>query len=217
MTSSLRPRPSPQQNGIHYEAHNTKAHVPSPRPPPEGLSSSPPLHSTRFFRFPRRKPSKQIRPTGCRRARARARPPPAMVGVALAPAVSRVPCRPGASFHASRPSSSARLPARPRARAPPERLVVVARYSSSYEVEGEEEEEDEEGLGGGGGWGRRDRGPDPDYDPALDIERIEYVSPLACLIFYIYIYNMYPSLQIYTINCCRGRLRVFTLRGASLC
>ncbi|NP_001131934.1 plastid initiation factor 3 [Zea mays] len=98
-----------------------------------------------------------------------------MVGVALAPAVSRVPCRPGASFHASRPSSSARLPARPRARAraPPERLVVVARYSSSYEVEGEEEEEDEEGLGGGGGWGRRDRGPAPDYDPALDIERIE--------------------------------------------
>lgn len=95
--------------------------------------------------------------------------------------------------------------------------MVVARYSSSYEVEGEEEEEDEEGLGGGGGWGRRDRGPDPDYDPALDIERIEYVSPLACLIFYIYIYNMYPSLQIYTINCCRGRLLVFTLRGASLC
>lgn len=47
MTLSLRPRPSPQQNGIHYEAHNTKAHVPSPKPPPEGLSSSPstPLHS----------------------------------------------------------------------------------------------------------------------------------------------------------------------------
>ena len=61
---------------------------------------------------------------------------------------------------------------------------MVARYSPSYEGE-EEEEEDEEGLGGGGGWGRRDRGPDPDYDPALDIERIEYVS-LACLRFFFY-------------------------------
>ncbi|CAD6249141.1 unnamed protein product [Miscanthus lutarioriparius] len=93
-------------------------------------------------------------------------------GFALALAVSRVPCRPGSSFHASCPSSSVWFPARPWARAPPARLMVVARYSPSYENEGEEEE-DEEGLGGGGGWGRRDRGPDPDYDPALDIERIE--------------------------------------------
>ncbi|RCV08717.1 hypothetical protein SEVIR_1G356100v4 [Setaria viridis] len=93
-------------------------------------------------------------------------------GFAFAPAVSRVLYRPGAACHASGPSSSARFPARPwsweRARAPA-RLVVVARYSPSYESE---EEEDEEELGGGG-WGRRDRGPDPDYDPALDIERVE--------------------------------------------
>ncbi|CAN6252972.1 unnamed protein product, partial [Urochloa humidicola] len=99
-------------------------------------------------------------------------PPPAMVGVAagfaFAPAVSRVPYRPGAVCHASGPSSSARFPARPWARTRgPARLVVVARYS--YE---NEEDEDEEELGGGG-WGRRDRGPDPDYDPALDIEQIE--------------------------------------------
>ena len=80
---------------------------------------------------------------------------------------------------------------------------MVARYSPSYESEGEEEE-DEEGLGGGGGWGRRDRGPDPDYDPALDIERIEYVSRALDFFF------MEPSLQIYN-TCC------FTLRGASLC
>jgi len=124
-------------------------------------------------------------------------------GFALAPAVSRVPCRPGAVFHAAGPSSSARFPARPWARAPPARLMVVARYSPSYESEGEEEE-DEEGLGGGGGWGRRDRGPDPDYDPALDIERIEYVSRALDFFF------MEPSLQIYN-TCC------FTLRGASLC
>ncbi|KAG2654622.1 hypothetical protein PVAP13_1NG509400 [Panicum virgatum] len=93
-----------------------------------------------------------------------------MVGVAFAPAVSRAPYRPGAVSNASGPSSSARFPARPWARVPaPARLVVVARYSSSYESDGEE---DEEALGGGG-WGRRDRGPDPDSDPALDIERIE--------------------------------------------
>ncbi|KAL6633389.1 hypothetical protein ACP70R_026060 [Stipagrostis hirtigluma subsp. patula] len=103
-----------------------------------------------------------------------------MVGVAAgfafaAPSVSRVSYRSGAVIQASAPSSSARFRARPwrwartGARA---RLVVVARYSA-YENE-EEEEEDEEGFGGGGGgWGRRDRGPDPDYDPALDIERIE--------------------------------------------
>ncbi|CAL4967403.1 unnamed protein product [Urochloa decumbens] len=91
-------------------------------------------------------------------------------GFAFAPAVSRVPYRPGAVSHASGPSSSARSPARPRARArAPARLVVVARYSSSYDGD---EDEDEEELGGGG-WGRRDRGPDPDYDPALDIEQIE--------------------------------------------
>ncbi|RLN09111.1 hypothetical protein C2845_PM11G23220 [Panicum miliaceum] len=92
-------------------------------------------------------------------------------GFAFAPAVSRAPYRPGAVSHASGPSSSsARFPARPWARArAPARLVVVARYSSSYESD---EEEDEEALGGGG-WGRRDRGPDPDADPALDIERIE--------------------------------------------
>ncbi|KAJ1281424.1 hypothetical protein BS78_04G304700 [Paspalum vaginatum] len=88
-------------------------------------------------------------------------------GFAFAPAVSRLPYRPGAAFQAPGPSSSARFPARPWARA---RLVVVARYSPSYESD---EEVDEEELGGGGGWGRRDRGPDPDYDPALDIERIE--------------------------------------------
>nr|CAB3448193.1 unnamed protein product [Digitaria exilis] len=99
-------------------------------------------------------------------------------GFAFAPAVSRAPYRPGAAFpHSPGPSSSARFPARPWARAPA-RLVVVARYSPSYENE-EEEEEDEEGLGGGG-WGRRDRGPDPDYDPALDIERIE--SPTVRLL-----------------------------------
>ncbi|CAL4885736.1 unnamed protein product [Urochloa decumbens] len=91
-------------------------------------------------------------------------------GFAFAPAVSRVPYRPGAVSHASGPSSSARSPARPRARArAPARLVVVARYSFSYDGD---EDEDEEELGGGG-WGRRDRGPDPDYDPALDIEQIE--------------------------------------------
>uniref|UniRef100_A0A0E0K686 Translation initiation factor 3 C-terminal domain-containing protein n=1 Tax=Oryza punctata TaxID=4537 RepID=A0A0E0K686_ORYPU len=66
-------------------------------------------------------------------------------------------------------SSSARFLARPWRRP---RLVVVARYNSSSSYESDEEEE-EEGFGGGGGWGRRDRGPDPDYDPALDIERIE--------------------------------------------
>ncbi|PAN08681.1 hypothetical protein GQ55_1G420100 [Panicum hallii var. hallii] len=87
-------------------------------------------------------------------------------GFAFAPAVSRAPYRPGSVSHAPGPSSSARFPARPWARA---RFVVVARYSSSYDSE---EEEDEEALGGGG-WGRRDRGPDPDSDPALDIERIE--------------------------------------------
>ncbi|TVU27916.1 hypothetical protein EJB05_19418 [Eragrostis curvula] len=100
-----------------------------------------------------------------------------MVGVAagfsFAPAVCRVAYRSGAVLQCSAPSSSARSPARPwmrpRARAPAKaRLLVVARYSSSYE--GEEEEEDEEGFGG---WGRRDRGPEPDYDPALDIEQIE--------------------------------------------
>ncbi|KAF8730132.1 hypothetical protein HU200_017103 [Digitaria exilis] len=97
-------------------------------------------------------------------------------GFAFAPAVSRAPYRPGAAFpHSPGPSSSARFPARPWARAPA-RLVVVSRYSPSYE---NEEEEDEEGLGGGG-WGRRDRGPDPDYDPALDIERIE--SPTVRLL-----------------------------------
>ncbi|CAL5019998.1 unnamed protein product [Urochloa decumbens] len=85
-------------------------------------------------------------------------------GFAFAPAVSRVPYRPGAVSHASGLSSSARFPARTWARA---RLVVVARYS--YDGD---EDEDEEELGGGG-WGRRDRGPDPDYDPALDIEQIE--------------------------------------------
>ncbi|CAN6245797.1 unnamed protein product [Urochloa humidicola] len=92
-------------------------------------------------------------------------------GFAFSPVVSRsrVPYRPGAVCHASGPSSSARSPAKPWARAPA-RLVVVARYSPSYEDEEEEEEEEELG---GGGWGRRDRGPDPDYDPALDIEQIE--------------------------------------------
>jgi len=95
-------------------------------------------------------------------------------GFAFAPAVSRAPYRPGAVSNASGPSSSARFPARPWARAPaPARLVVVARYSSSPSYESDEEE-DEEALGGGG-WGRRDRGPDPDSDPALDIERIEYI------------------------------------------
>ncbi|OEL30712.1 hypothetical protein BAE44_0008273 [Dichanthelium oligosanthes] len=89
-------------------------------------------------------------------------------GFAFAPAVSRVPYRPGAVCHASGPSSSARFPARPWARARA-RLVVVARYSSSYEMDGEEDEEEL----GGAGWGRRDRGPEPDYDPALDIEQIE--------------------------------------------
>ncbi|KAL5211826.1 hypothetical protein ABZP36_022673 [Zizania latifolia] len=81
-------------------------------------------------------------------------------GIAFAPAVTRVPCR-YAGIHAS----SARFLARPWRRP---RLVVVARYSSSYEGD---EEDDEEGFGGA--WGRRDRRPDPDYDPALDIERIE--------------------------------------------
>ena len=91
-------------------------------------------------------------------------------GFAFAPSVSRVAYRTGAVPHTSAPSSSARFPARPWARA---RLVVVARYSSSYESD--QEVEDEEGFGGGGGrWGRRDRGPDTDYDPTLDIERIEY-------------------------------------------
>ncbi|KAL5208253.1 hypothetical protein ABZP36_032688 [Zizania latifolia] len=87
-------------------------------------------------------------------------------GLAFAPAVTRVPCR-STGIHASAPSSSARFLARLWRRP---RFVVVARYSSSYQSD---EEDDEEGFGGGGGWGRRDRGPDPDYDPALDIERIE--------------------------------------------
>lgn len=53
--------------------------------------------------------------------------------------------------------------------------MVVARYNASSSSSYESDEEEEEGFGGGGGgWGRRDRGPDPDYDPALDIERIEY-------------------------------------------
>uniref|UniRef100_A0A0D9VM41 Translation initiation factor IF-3 n=1 Tax=Leersia perrieri TaxID=77586 RepID=A0A0D9VM41_9ORYZ len=93
-------------------------------------------------------------------------------GLAFAP---RVVARRFTGGHASAASasssSSARLLTRPWRRP---RLVVVARYSASYESD--EEVEDEEGFGGGGGgggWGRRDRGPDPDYDPALDIERIE--------------------------------------------
>ncbi|XP_015688869.2 translation initiation factor IF3-4, chloroplastic-like [Oryza brachyantha] len=84
-------------------------------------------------------------------------------GLALAPGVPRaVSC----GGHASARSPSARFLARR------PRLVVVARYSSSS-YESDEEEEEEGFGGGGGGWGRRDRGPDPDYDPALDIERIE--------------------------------------------
>ncbi|KAF0931083.1 hypothetical protein E2562_002448 [Oryza meyeriana var. granulata] len=90
-----------------------------------------------------------------------------VVGIAFAPGVPRVvPCR-SVGSHAPVASSSARFLARPWRRP---RLVVVARYSSSYESD---EEDEEEGFGGGRGWGRRDRGPDPDYDPALDIERIE--------------------------------------------
>ncbi|KAK3155606.1 hypothetical protein QOZ80_2BG0205400 [Eleusine coracana subsp. coracana] len=93
-------------------------------------------------------------------------------GFAFAPAACRVAYRPGTVLQGCATSSSARSPARPwawmRARSKA-RLLVVARYSSSYD---NEEEEDEEELGGGG-WGRRDRGPEPDYDPALDIEQIE--------------------------------------------
>ncbi|KAK3159336.1 hypothetical protein QOZ80_2AG0148790 [Eleusine coracana subsp. coracana] len=93
-------------------------------------------------------------------------------GFSFAPALCRVAYRPGTVLQGFAPSSSARSPVRPwawvRSRAKA-RLLVVARYSSSYD---NEEEEDEEELGGGG-WGRRDRGPEPDYDPALDIEQIE--------------------------------------------
>lgn len=106
-------------------------------------------------------------------------------GFAFAPAVCRVAYRPGAVPQGSAPSSSARSPPMPWAWVQAKvkaRLLVVARYSS-YD---NEEEEDEEELGGGG-WGRRDRGPEPDYDPALDIEQIEYgclslVAVLCCCI-----------------------------------
>uniref|UniRef100_A0A0E0CSH0 Translation initiation factor IF-3 n=1 Tax=Oryza meridionalis TaxID=40149 RepID=A0A0E0CSH0_9ORYZ len=93
-----------------------------------------------------------------------------VVGLAFAPGVPRVvPRRLTAGGHAMACSSSS---ARFMARRP--RLVVVARYNSSSSSSYESDEEEEEGFGGGGGgWGRRDRGPDPDYDPALDIERIE--------------------------------------------
>lgn len=162
-------------------------HCLAQKAPPDQINPLP-LHSFSFFTSllaAKAKPSKQIRPP-CPRPRAPRPPPPAMVGVAagfaFAPAVSRAPYRPGATCHASGPSSSARFPSRPWARArAPARLVVVARYSSSYEGE-DEEEEDEEELGGGG-WGRRDRGPDPDYDPALDIERIEYTYISSALNF----------------------------------
>uniref|UniRef100_A0A0E0NM29 Translation initiation factor IF-3 n=2 Tax=Oryza TaxID=4527 RepID=A0A0E0NM29_ORYRU len=92
-----------------------------------------------------------------------------VVGLAFAPGVPRVvPRRLAAGGHAMACSSSS---ARFMARRP--RLVVVARYNASSSSSYESDEEEEEGFGGGGGWGRRDRGPDPDYDPALDIERIE--------------------------------------------
>lgn len=88
-------------------------------------------------------------------------------GFAFAPAVSRfLPYRSStATTHASVPSSSSPSPARVLAARwgrPQRRLIVVARYSSSY---GSDEEDEEVG--------RRDRPPEQEQDPALDIERIE--------------------------------------------
>jgi translation initiation factor IF-3 len=64
------------------------------------------------------------------------------VGFALMPIVSCVSFRPGATFHlCSGPLLVGVVPGR----APPVRLMVIARYSPSY-VSEEEEEENEEGL-----------------------------------------------------------------------
>jgi hypothetical protein len=77
------------------------------------------------------------------------------------------------------PSSSARSPAGPwawsRVRAKARLLLVLARWFSP----------ERRGRGGCGVWRRRDRGPEPDYDPALDVEQIEYgclsfVGVLSC-------------------------------------